>query len=94
MAGMNGYEACCGNCKFWKRVDIGRADGFCRRRPPKLLVMLAPHPTSVNQMIQVADTKFPKLPDTEWCGKHRSELKVAAIDLTALKFQDEGADPA
>lgn len=95
---MNGYEACCMNCRFWKRLEAGKSAGHCRRSPPVILSMLRPHPSALNQMVQVADTFFPMTADTGWCGDYQKEVSFqrasAPIDLSKLALEDEELDPA
>lgn len=93
--GVNGYEACCMNCRFWTRAEVGKSHGHCRHDPPVVLAIMRPHP-SQNVMIQVADTFFPMTADTICCGKHEPEMKkmAAAINFQKLALEDEELDPA
>ena len=74
----------CGGCAFFKRIRIGQPGGFCRARPPSVL-MVGMGEGFDRRPIPVVNTYWPQVPDTEWCGEWGPKLDLTAIDPEALQ---------
>lgn len=96
---MNGYVAHCGNCNAWTRQAPMKPDGFCRARPPQMVVMVqkaATMPGQQPQMVQVPQSVFPPIADIGWCREHEpakaapiiaDKEDLPEIDFTKLELQ-------
>lgn len=83
---MNGTNETCGYCRFWDRVEKGKAMGACHRNPPTLVMIgSAPHPVMTNRMVPVVDTFWPQVPEAAYCGEHKPKAApYSDIDLSTL----------
>jgi len=80
-------EECCGNCHFSNRLQALQPLIRCRRRAPVVLSFgVIPRQNSVTKQVEpypFADTYFPTLMDTEWCGewtRRRSPMSAISLD--------------
>lgn len=74
----------CGNCRYFRRVEVGRALGHCRESPPSIVALVRTQ--SDGSVVSVADTFWPMVPDGEWCGAWvaKPAFDAKAIDLKSL----------
>ena len=54
-------KPCCGNCKFWLKNSANLTIGWCRKYPPKTILIQTYDPQS----------HFPEISFDGWCGEHR-----------------------
>lgn len=79
----------CGNCKFFRRVQPMQPMGKCHRNPPVTYVV-GQQKTPLGQVQTLADSFWPVVPDTDFCGEWKIAGRPAAasIDLTTLDVKE------
>lgn len=82
---MSETRSSCGNCRYFRRAEMGKALGHCRESPPSVVPLVKMQ--SDGGVFTVADTFWPMVPDHEWCGAwvSRPAFDVRSIDLKDLK---------
>lgn len=84
---MSDTQHTCGNCRYFRRAEVGRALGHCHESPPSVVALVKTTPDG--QVFTTADTFWPMMPDSEWCGAWiaKAAFDARAIDLKSLNTE-------
>lgn len=74
-----GEETCAG-CRFWKEINDGAGNGWCRRYPPIADVAFVKSSGMLGYPAQgVAGWDFPTTEPTDWCGEYRPRTPLPVV---------------
>lgn len=78
----------CGDCKFFRRVRPMQPIGKCHRNPPVTFVV-GQVKSQLGQVQALADSFWPTVPDTDFCGEWKAAPRHAALDIDLTKLDVE-----
>jgi hypothetical protein len=87
MALNNGIGRACGNCMYWRRLEVGKPTGDCRWHPPTvILIGMLQSKIAGQPPMPVTDSFWTRMPESEWCGQWERQIDLATqLDQKALE---------